>query len=97
MREFQAQCSVSIVGDKNIILIFLDHLKHKAEVHLSKPPEFMKRISAKTIRKDETESSNMEWTTSELKHTTPSKKNRLTNSEYKQQNNTCQPKKFKYH
>ena len=39
----------------------------------------------------------MESTTSELKHTIPLEKDRLTDSDYKQQNNTGQPKKMKYH
>ena len=69
--------------------------KHKTEVQSSKPPNRTKR-SPKRKRKDEAESSNMEWTASEVKHTTPSKKARLTDTDYKLQNNTWQPKEMKY-
>ena len=82
---------------KSIILIFLDHLKHNTEVHLSRPSDCPRRRPAEKKQMDEIECSNMEWTTSELKHTTSSKNKRLANTDYKQQNNTCQPKKMKYH
>ena len=79
-----------------ILKIFLDHLKDKTEVQSSKPPESLKKRCAKRKRNDETECSNMAWTTSELKCTTPSENGQLTNSDYKLQQNAGQPKKVKY-
>ena len=79
-----------------ILKIFVDHLKDKTEVQSSKPPNTPKRRAAKRKRNDETECSIMAWTTSELKHTTPSENGQLTNSDYELQQNTGQPKKVKY-
>ena len=62
---------------------------YETEVQSSKPHDCTTRRPGKRKRI-------MEWNTSELKYTRPLKKFRLTDSYYKQQNNTGQSKEMKY-
>ena len=71
--------------------IFIVIFKHAPEVHLSKPlysttqiPE-KKETKLKTCRNEEIECSAMEKTTNELKHTSPSEKDRLKEAKYQNQ------------